>query len=155
MVGMGCRHQGKRTFVNPFPEQYLNPESNVLQYLFCLEVHDPEVSVFRPHGENVFIPVHNSTLARDGTTEDFIWVFGIDDNDLLLAANILSYADEAVGFKGLFCVHERVRLELVQTRHALMFKIQGGGKLLENLHMCWGKWRSPRSRNEGVSTLLL
>lgn len=100
VVDRGLRHQTKACLAVPLPEHNVLRHHRGLKLLLCLQVEDLEGFSLCFERDDVLVPVHNCTVGIDGTFDDFIVVFEIDDYDLslVLISNLLPYADEVIRF---------------------------------------------------------
>ena len=92
--------QTKRVFAEPFPEDNVIIHRCRLQLLLCRQVENLNRPRLRLEGNDVFVPVHDSTIGIDGASDDFIVVFEVDDDDLwfVFIVELLPDADIVIGF---------------------------------------------------------
>ena len=99
------RDKTERIDTNPFPKSNVFMELCRLDLLSLAQVKNLQCPSLCLQSNNVSMPVHDSTVCFNRSTNNLIVVPEVDDIDLWLCiriiAGFLSYADKVIGFEGL------------------------------------------------------
>lgn len=84
----------------PFPEDNIFVHHSRFKLLLCAEIEDLDGSRLSFKGDDIFGPVHDSAVGINGSSDDFIVILEVDDDDLwfIVVAEFLSNADIMIGF---------------------------------------------------------
>lgn len=94
MIDRGFRDETQARLAEPLPVDNILIHDSRFQLLLCGKVEDLDGPSLRLESDDVFEPVHNSTVRGNWALDDFIIVFQVDDNDLglIIFAEFLSDA---------------------------------------------------------------
>lgn len=100
VVNRGLSDQANTCLTVPLPEDNIFSHDCRLELLLCLEVKDLDGLALGLKRDNVLVPVHDRTIGINRAPDDLIVVFKIDYDNLCLIfiVDLLSYADETIGF---------------------------------------------------------
>ena len=95
MENRRLRDHADASIAKPLPEHDVLGHYSRLELLFRLEVENLDSFALGFEGDDVFAPVHDSTISINRPSDDFIVVFQIHYDHLrfLFVADFLSYAD--------------------------------------------------------------
>jgi hypothetical protein len=118
VVNCSICHQAQRCLAEPLPENHVLVHCRRLQLCLGTEVEYLEGSGLCLERNNLLRPVHNGTIGFDGSPNDIVGLFKVDDNDFGLR-----------GFIFLFSyTYEGIRFECLRLLSAIHRGWQKGGK---------------------------
>ena len=90
-------------FTKPLPINNIFIHDGRLDFLFGRKVEDLNGATLSFESDDIFGPVHNSTISVDGTFDNFIVVLQVDNDNLrlIIVMEFLANADETIRFKSL------------------------------------------------------
>lgn len=81
VVYCGICDETQRVLTDPFPEDYVLIHGRGLQLLLIIQVEDLDCPRLSLQGDNVEVPVHDSTVGLDGPSGYIVAILQIDDDD--------------------------------------------------------------------------
>lgn len=90
--------EAQRVLTDPLPEDHVLVHGCRLQLLLVVQVKDLDRPLLGLEGDDVEVPVHNSTVSLDGPAGDIVVVLQVDDDDLGRSGLVLllAYADVVI-----------------------------------------------------------
>lgn len=81
MVDGGICDESQFALADPLPKYHVFVHRCRLQLLLIVQVEDLDRSRLSLEGDNVEVPVHNSTIGFDWASSDIVAVLEVDDDD--------------------------------------------------------------------------
>ena len=100
VIDRGLCHQAQALFTEPLPVDNILVHDSRFELLFCRQVENLDRSALSLESDDVFEPMHDSTVRVDRALDDLIVVLQVDDNDLrfIFFVELLADANEVVRF---------------------------------------------------------
>lgn len=98
VVNCSVRDEAQRVLADPLPEDHILVHGRRLQLLLVIEIEDLDCPRLSLQGDNVEVPVHNSTIGLDGPSRDIIAILQVDDDNFWGCGFVLlfAYADVVI-----------------------------------------------------------
>ena len=101
MIHTSRCNEAKSRLADPFPVLDVLAHGAGLELLLLFEIEDLQRPRLGLEGDDLALPVHDSTVSLDGSPCDIVVVLELDDDDFWLGsfALLLANADVRVGFE--------------------------------------------------------
>jgi hypothetical protein len=93
MIDRRLGHEAETTLAIPLPKDHVLVHDSGLEFLFDPQIEDLNSSRLCLESDDLLGPVHDSAIGVDGSFDDFIAVFEVNDNDLRLVVLVDLLAD--------------------------------------------------------------